>query len=111
MERTGIHELSAAYALDALDADERRAFEEHLGECERCRADVAEFWGAAALLAYGAPAAAPPAGLRDRLLEQVRSERAVVVPLRRRQRLLLSAAAGLAAAAAGPPRLLGVPPF
>jgi anti-sigma-K factor RskA len=100
MERTDIHELSAAYALDALDADERRAFEEHLGECERCRADVAEFWGTAALLAYGAPAAAPPAGLRDRLLEQVRSERAVVVPLRRRPRLVLGAASGLAAAAA-----------
>jgi len=100
MERTDIHELSAAYALDALDADERRAFEEHLGECERCRADVAEFWGTAALLAYGAPASAPPAGLRDRVLEQVRAERAVVVPLRRRPRLVLGAASGLAAAAA-----------
>lgn len=100
MERTDIHELSAAYALDALDSDERRAFEEHLGECERCRADVAEFWGTAALLAYGAPAAAPPAGLRDRVLEQVRAERGVVVPLRRRPRLVLGAASGLAAAAA-----------
>src|SRR5918996_1349768 len=100
MERTDIHELSAAYALDALDADERRAFEEHLGECERCRAHVAEFWGTAALLAYGAPAAAPPAGLRGRILDQVRAERAVVVPLRRRPRLVLGAASGLAAAAA-----------
>ena len=100
MERTDIHELSAAYALDALDADERRAFEEHLGECERCRADVAEFWGTTALLAYGAPAAAPPAGLRDRVLDQMRTERAVVVPLRRRPRLVLGAASGLAAAAA-----------
>jgi anti-sigma-K factor RskA len=100
MERTDVHELSAAYALDALDADERRAFEEHLGECERCRAAVAEFWGTAALLAYGAPAAAPSPGLRDRVLNQVRAERAVVVPLRRRPRLVLGAASGLAAAAA-----------
>jgi anti-sigma-K factor RskA len=99
MERTGIHELSAAYALDALDADERRAFEEHLGECDRCRGDVAEFWGTAALLAYGAPASAPPSRLRERVLAQVRAERAVVVPFRRR-RLVLGAASGLAAAAA-----------
>lgn len=100
MERTDPHELSAAYALDALDADERRVFEEHLGECERCRADVAEFWGTAALLAYDAPATPPPAGLRDRVLEQARAERGVVVPLRRRPRLVLGAASGLAAAAA-----------
>jgi anti-sigma-K factor RskA len=100
MERTDVHELSAAYALDALDTDERRAFEEHLGECESCRADVAEFWGTAALLAYGAPASAPPAGLRDRVLDQVRAERSVVVPLLRRPRLVLGAASGLAAAAA-----------
>jgi anti-sigma-K factor RskA len=100
MERTDFHELSAAYALDALGADERRAFEDHLGECERCRAHVAEFWGTAALLGYGAPPAAPPAGLRERVLDQVRAERAVVVPLRRRPRLVLGAASGLAAAAA-----------
>jgi anti-sigma-K factor RskA len=100
MERTDLHELSAAYALDALDADQRLAFEEHLGECERCRADVAEFRGTAALLAYGAPATAPRAALRDRILNQVRAERAVVVPLRRRPRLVLAAASGLAAAAA-----------
>jgi anti-sigma-K factor RskA len=100
MERTDIHELSAAYALAALDADERRAFEEHLGECDRCRADVAEFWGTAALLAYAAPASAPPSGLRERVLEQVRADLAVVVPFRRRRRLVLGAASGLAAAAA-----------
>jgi anti-sigma-K factor RskA len=100
MERTGIHELSAAYALDALDAEERQAFEEHLGECERCRADVAEFFGTAALLVYGVPPAAPPAGLRERILDDVREEHAVVVPLRRRPRLVLGAASGLAAAAA-----------
>jgi anti-sigma factor RsiW len=31
------HGLTVAYALDALDADERRAYEEHLVDCERCR--------------------------------------------------------------------------
>ena len=30
----GIHELTAGYALDALDPDERRAYEAHLAGCE-----------------------------------------------------------------------------
>lgn len=99
MERTGIHELSAAYALDALDGDERRAFEAHLGGCERCRAAVADFSETAALMAYGAAEPAPPAALRSRILDEVRRERQVVVPLRR-PRLVLGAAAAIAAAAA-----------
>jgi len=37
------HELSAAYALDALDGNELRAYEAHLAGCERCRDDVATF--------------------------------------------------------------------
>jgi len=99
MGSDGIHKLSAAYALDALAPDERRSFEEHLRECERCRADVAGFSETSALLAYGAPAAEPPTGLRGRILDEVRRERRVVVPFRR-PRLVLGAASGLAAAAA-----------
>ena len=37
------HEQAAAYALDALDPDERRAFEAHLDGCARCREEVASF--------------------------------------------------------------------
>ena len=37
MERAEIHDLSAAYALDALDGDELEAFEEHLARCAECR--------------------------------------------------------------------------
>ena len=33
----------AAYVLGALDADDRRAFERHLGTCPECSAAVAEF--------------------------------------------------------------------
>ena len=32
--------MTVAYALDALDADERRAYEEHLVDCERCRDEL-----------------------------------------------------------------------
>ena len=36
MEPEALHELSAAYALDALEPDEREVFEEHLAGCESC---------------------------------------------------------------------------
>ncbi len=36
-----LHEQVAAYALDALDDDERRAYEAHLAGCEQCRAELA----------------------------------------------------------------------
>jgi anti-sigma-K factor RskA len=100
MERQGIHELSAAYALDALDGDDRERFEDHLAQCEGCRDDVASFQGAAAALAYDADVPAPPTALRERILERARSERPRnVVPFRPR-RWALPVAAGVAAAAA-----------
>ena len=39
MPDTDLHEFVAAYALDALDDDERTEFERHLGTCERCAAE------------------------------------------------------------------------
>jgi anti-sigma-K factor RskA len=98
MERTGNHELSAAYALDALDGDERREFEEHLTHCAECRQDIASFQEAASALAYQVEVAPPPPVLKDRILEQARRERSNVVPLRRRW--VLPAAATVAAVAA-----------
>jgi anti-sigma-K factor RskA len=61
------HQLTGAYALDALDDIERARFEQHLAECEDCRAEVAELREAAALLAE-TTAVAPPASLRDSVL-------------------------------------------
>src|SRR5437762_8553694 len=42
MDDNALHELTAPYALDALDADERRAYEAHPARCDRCRDDLAE---------------------------------------------------------------------
>lgn len=86
MEHQGIHELSAAYALHALDSEEERAYEEHLAHCDECREHVAAFQEATAAMAYEADAPAPPAGLRDRILVQARSERPNVVPMPERRR-------------------------
>lgn len=100
MERTGIHELSAAYALDALDGDERREFEEHLTHCADCRQEVASLQEAASALAYQVEVAPPPAALKDRILEQARRERSNVVPLRRRWALPVAATVAAIAACA-----------
>jgi anti-sigma-K factor RskA len=102
MERESVHELSAAYALDALDPDEREAFEEHLRSCERCREDVASFGETAAALAYAAPPAAPPPHVRDRILQQAHLESELVARrVRRRERVLGLALLPAAAAVAG----------
>jgi anti-sigma factor RsiW len=94
-----IHELTAAYALDALDEGERDAYEEHLGTCERGRAERGTRSQAAAALAYGVETPRPPASLRARILEEAAAERSNVVPLLRRP--AFRAVAGIAAVAAG----------
>jgi anti-sigma-K factor RskA len=94
------HELSAAYALDALDGDERRAYEAHLAGCERCRGEVAAFRESAAALAYGVESMAAPETLERRILTAARVERPSVVPLHRRWAVPAAALATAAAAAA-----------
>jgi anti-sigma-K factor RskA len=96
------HSLVAPYALDALDAQEEHEFEEHLALCERCREELSGLREAAAALAVGAPPAAPPPELRERILAQARSERQNVVPLRRPRSWtpVLAATTAVAAAAA-----------
>lgn len=70
-ERHGeVHSLAAAYALDALPADEERFFESHLPHCSACMQEVAEFRDTAAAL--GSAAAEPaPAELRGKVLAQI----------------------------------------
>jgi anti-sigma-K factor RskA len=99
------HDLTAAYALDALEPDEARGYERHLAGCARCREELASLQAAAGALAYAAPPAPPPAGLRDRILDAARAERANVVPLRPRNwasgPYVLTAAAALLVAVVG----------
>lgn len=98
-----VHELTAAYALDALAPDERSDYESHLAQCERCRRELAELNEAAAALALAAPAAALPPELRTRILGAAAAERENVVPLPSRRLWLAratTAAASVAACAA-----------
>lgn len=97
----GLHDQLAAYALDALDEDERSAFEAHLAECDDCRAELEDFRRTATLLAYGSEGPSPPESLRERVLEEAKRERPAqsVVVLRPRRALRLTAVAAAAAAA------------
>ena len=100
MEANALHELTAAYALDALDERDAAEYEAHLARCERCREELTGFREAASALASAVDAPAPPAGLRDRIVAQAAAERPNVVPLRPRWRSLPGALAVAAAAAA-----------
>ena len=70
MTSADLHTMTGAYALDALDDDERAGFEAHLRDCSACRTEVAELSATTARLA-SAVAVPAPAGLRQRVLEEV----------------------------------------
>lgn len=92
-------DLIAAYALDALEPEERNRFERHLEECARCRAELAELRTLTVQLAVAASGPAPPSDLRRRILDAARAE-APIVPLSRPSRTSARALGALAAAAA-----------
>jgi anti-sigma-K factor RskA len=100
----GVHELTAGYALDALEPDEKRSYEEHLDGCEQCREDLASFWETTAALALATQGPEPSPELRERIIAGARSEPQNVVPLRRRPVFTpmraISAVAAVAAVAA-----------
>lgn len=109
-----LHTLTGAYALDALDDDERRQFEAHLSTCDACAAEVRGLRATSARLGASSEVA-PSTTLHDAVMAEVARTRqlppadrladsppaatdhdAAVLPLaRRRPRLLLAVAAAL----------------
>ncbi len=69
-----IHALSGAYAVDALEDDERAQFERHLEVCPECRAEVQSFAETTALIAETS-SQTPPPSLRDSVLSGISSIR------------------------------------
>ena len=101
MAELELHDLAAAYALNALDPEDRWTYERHLDSCERCREDVAALREGAAQLAYAAEGPEPRPELRERILQAAREERpGPVVPLRRRWIFPATALAAVAASIA-----------
>lgn len=96
-----IHDLSGAYALDALDDIERARFAAHLAKCPTCQRDVDDFRAAATHLGRAVSEPPPPA-LRASVLDaigQVRQDRPGPPPRRPRHTARwVTLAAGVAAA-------------
>ncbi|MCL2419977.1 MAG: anti-sigma factor [Conexibacteraceae bacterium] len=65
---------AAAYALHALEADEARAFEEHLAACRSCQDELASFREAVAALPTAAPTLTPPPELKRRVMADVTAD-------------------------------------
>ncbi|MFJ8134221.1 anti-sigma factor [Streptomyces hydrogenans] len=109
---TDAHTLVAAYALGALDDDERQDFDAHLQTCEACRQEAAEFQATTARLA-AAVAQSPPPAAKARVMAAVDGVRQlpprvpsagaapVLGGILRRRAVSLALAAGVAAAALG----------
>ena len=99
------HDLLGAYAVDALDDLERRAFERHLAGCDECARELPGLLATAAAIG-AAEAAPPPVALRERVLaaatatgqERAEPDAAAPVAIARRRRAALRwmpAAAGV----------------
>ncbi len=92
-------DAAAPYALGALTAEERAAFEAHLADCAVCRADVQALGEVSGLLAHAAAAATPPPALRERILREARAVRPLAAGGRGLPWLAVAAAVVLAVAA------------
>ena len=68
-----IHDLLGAYCTDALDADDRAAFERHLDSCDDCRTEAADFREVLAALAAAHPVH-PPRALEDAVVDRARTQ-------------------------------------
>jgi anti-sigma factor ChrR (cupin superfamily) len=73
---------ASLYALGLLDEAESRTFEQHLGSCPVCAAEVRESGDIAVRLAGTIPASAPPEGLRQRVLSETTLPRGVAALVR-----------------------------
>jgi len=74
MGHSDVAELADVYVLDALPADIADEIEEHITDCEECRALVDQAWSVARLLRVGVPEIEPPPSLHARLMEVVNAE-------------------------------------
>jgi len=91
---------AAAWALGTLDEAERAAFEAHLADCELCRSAVQEYGAVTRLLDRMKPAAPPP-GLRERIVAEAARTRPGASPSAGRRWVSLAMAATLAAIVLG----------
>ncbi|MGX1548513.1 anti-sigma factor, partial [Streptomyces adustus] len=88
MTTTDLHGLTGAYALHALDGEERAVFEHHLAECDTCEQEVVEFTATTGRLALASTVRTRPV-MREQVLQRITTVRQVppgAVPLERVRR-------------------------
>lgn len=73
--RRHVEPLLGAYALEALDFEERAAVEGHLADCESCRRALEKFQAVATMLMLAPEPAAPSPRVRARLLSKIDASR------------------------------------
>ena len=73
LDCAAVDELTAAYALGAVDPAEDRAISEHLATCNEPHDDARAVLDGAATVAASLEPVSPSAGLRDRLMASVAS--------------------------------------
>jgi anti-sigma-K factor RskA len=71
---TDIHQLAAAYALDAVDERERAEFESHYPSCPVCRPEVTGFRETVSQLTSGV-AVPPPPSLKASVMAEISATR------------------------------------
>lgn len=82
MDRETVRSWLPAYALNALDADERREVEALLAEDETARQELREYSQIAESVLLTAPATAPPADLEQKLMQRAAETRTRRFPVR-----------------------------
>jgi anti-sigma-K factor RskA len=70
-DHSAFRENIPAYALGALDAEEAASLEAHLGACETCRQELADYRLVSQNLAAALPPRPPSPALRRRLQERI----------------------------------------
>lgn len=73
-------DLLPAYALGCLDEGEAVQVAEHLAACKGCRAELSSYEAVAEQLALATPLAAPPAGLKRKVMASLQAPSSAPVP-------------------------------
>ena len=76
MSHSEYEELAAGYVLGALEPDDEHLFQQHLGGCSLCEANVRELEAVVGELAYAVPPVEPPDTLWAGIRREIRPEAA-----------------------------------
>jgi anti-sigma-K factor RskA len=76
MSHSEFEELAAGYVLGALEPDDEHVFQQHLGGCPACEANVRELEAVVGELAYTVPPVDPPETLWAGIRREIRPEAA-----------------------------------